>query len=188
MSSFVMAPESSRLITGTVEDPSGNPLRGVSVVVKETGNATVTDARGSFQLYIGPEARVLIFTCPGMQQQEVNIPKSSALRIVMKLMQLPKDKIIVEEREAETPYVIPAADQVAGRDLNRSHLYSGGALKTAQAHYAVSPEAGYIAHNTEGYSTIHENGFKDVLHNPLSTFSIDVDKASYSNVRRFLTY
>ena len=40
--------------------------------------------------------------------------------------------------------------------------------------------------NTEGYSTIHENGFKDVLHNPLSTFSIDVDKASYSNVRRFI--
>ena len=40
--------------------------------------------------------------------------------------------------------------------------------------------------NTEGYATIHENGFKDVLHNPLSTFSIDVDRASYSNVRRFI--
>jgi len=40
--------------------------------------------------------------------------------------------------------------------------------------------------NTEGYSTIHENGYKDVLKQPLSTFSIDVDKASYSNVRRFI--
>jgi len=39
---------------------------------------------------------------------------------------------------------------------------------------------------TEGYATIHENGYKDVLSQPLSTFSIDVDKASYSNVRRFL--
>jgi Ca-activated chloride channel family protein len=40
--------------------------------------------------------------------------------------------------------------------------------------------------NTEGYSTIHENGFKSVKNNPLSTFSIDVDRASYSNIRRFI--
>lgn len=41
--------------------------------------------------------------------------------------------------------------------------------------------------NTEEYNTIKENEFKDALQNPLSTFSIDVDKASYSNVRRFLS-
>ena len=41
--------------------------------------------------------------------------------------------------------------------------------------------------NTEEYNSIHENDFKDALSNPLSTFSIDVDKASYSNVRRFLS-
>lgn len=41
--------------------------------------------------------------------------------------------------------------------------------------------------NTEEYNTIQENKFKDALQDPLSTFSIDVDKASYSNVRRFLT-
>ncbi|MCK5215208.1 MAG: von Willebrand factor type A domain-containing protein [Candidatus Omnitrophica bacterium] len=40
--------------------------------------------------------------------------------------------------------------------------------------------------NTEAYDRIYENGFKVVLDNPLSTFSIDVDTASYSNVRRFL--
>ena len=40
--------------------------------------------------------------------------------------------------------------------------------------------------NTEEYDRIRENEFKDVAQNPLSTFSIDVDTASYSNVRRFL--
>ena len=40
--------------------------------------------------------------------------------------------------------------------------------------------------NTENYSTIHENGFKNVAASPLSTFSIDVDNASYSNVRRYI--
>jgi Ca-activated chloride channel family protein len=40
--------------------------------------------------------------------------------------------------------------------------------------------------NTEAYANILDNPFLDVLQNPLSTFSIDVDTASYSNVRRFL--
>ena len=38
----------------------------------------------------------------------------------------------------------------------------------------------------EGYEGIVENAFLGVTQEPLSTFSIDVDAASYSNVRRFL--
>ncbi len=41
--------------------------------------------------------------------------------------------------------------------------------------------------NTEAYDRIYENPFLAAQSNPLSTFSIDVDTASYSNVRRFLT-
>lgn len=41
--------------------------------------------------------------------------------------------------------------------------------------------------NTEEYKGFNENIFLDALKTPLSTFSIDVDAASYSNVRRFLT-
>ncbi len=39
---------------------------------------------------------------------------------------------------------------------------------------------------TEAYDTIDENPFRRVSVDPLSTFSIDVDTASYANVRRFL--
>jgi Ca-activated chloride channel family protein len=40
--------------------------------------------------------------------------------------------------------------------------------------------------NTEDYSHIVENKFLEATSNPLSTFSIDVDEAAYSNVRRYL--
>ncbi|MEN7547879.1 VWA domain-containing protein [Rapidithrix thailandica] len=40
--------------------------------------------------------------------------------------------------------------------------------------------------NTEEYDKIKENIFHNPLHKPLSTFSIDVDAASYSNLRRML--
>jgi Ca-activated chloride channel family protein len=40
--------------------------------------------------------------------------------------------------------------------------------------------------NTESYNAVSENGFINVGNDPLSTFSIDVDTASYSNIRRFI--
>ncbi|HEX6060036.1 MAG TPA: VWA domain-containing protein [Gemmatimonadaceae bacterium] len=40
--------------------------------------------------------------------------------------------------------------------------------------------------NTESYAALDENPFLSVRANPLSTFSIDVDRASYANVRRFI--
>ena len=40
--------------------------------------------------------------------------------------------------------------------------------------------------NTESYAHIAENDFRLVSASPLSTFSIDVDRASYSNIRRFI--
>ena len=41
--------------------------------------------------------------------------------------------------------------------------------------------------NTESYAANNDNPFLGAQENPLSTFSIDVDTASYANVRRFLT-
>lgn len=40
--------------------------------------------------------------------------------------------------------------------------------------------------NTEEYKAIYDNNFQNAIHTPLSTFSIDVDTASYSNLRRFI--
>ncbi|MCY7377784.1 MAG: von Willebrand factor type A domain-containing protein [Gemmatimonadaceae bacterium] len=49
--------------------------------------------------------------------------------------------------------------------------------------YPVPADSG----NTEAYEHIDENAFRSPLVAPLSTFSVDVDRASYANVRRFLT-
>ncbi|MCB1208780.1 MAG: VWA domain-containing protein [Verrucomicrobiales bacterium] len=51
--------------------------------------------------------------------------------------------------------------------------------------YVVEPQYDRKA-NTETYSQFIENTVQEVARVPLSTFSIDVDTASYSNVRRFL--
>jgi Ca-activated chloride channel family protein len=50
----------------------------------------------------------------------------------------------------------------------------------------AAPVAAQTNFNTEAYDAVPENAFLDAKANPLSTFSIDVDTASYANVRRFL--
>lgn len=70
--------------------------------------------------------------------------------------------------------------------MNRN---AAGCAKTMDMAYGYAPVSSdyiEIEHNTEAYDKITENSFKDALTNPLSTFSADVDRASYSNVRRFL--
>lgn len=64
-------------------------------------------------------------------------------------------------------------------------------LLNSREYYAPAPDwmgrAGEDeSFNTERYDRINDNAFLAVAHHPLSTFSIDVDTASYSNVRRFL--
>ena len=48
------------------------------------------------------------------------------------------------------------------------------------------PSMSYEDFNTEEYAAVKENGFRKVATDPLSTFSADVDTASYCNLRRML--
>ena len=69
----------------------------------------------------------------------------------------------------------------------------GGNIDNAlkmKPHFNVKNDEAAIAKkttfNTEDYTRIYENEFLAVDENPLSTFSIDVDTASYANMRRFI--
>ncbi len=80
-----------------------------------------------------------------------------------------------------------------------SLLFSGCAMSDRLNHYNISsmvrmenvampprqPDSP-AKFNTEGYNRIVENPFLETISNPLATFSVDVDTASYANVRRFI--
>ncbi len=55
------------------------------------------------------------------------------------------------------------------------------AIDITQLPEDFSPKA-----NTESYAELEENAFESPSKSPLSTFSIDVDNASYTNIRRFI--
>ena len=67
--------------------------------------------------------------------------------------------------------------------------YGSGAGRLGGSHLARAPmivNRQPAPMNTENYAHVAENAFLNVVDQPLSTFSIDVDTASYSNARRFL--
>ena len=184
LSAFTMSPEPARLISGLVRDEAGNPLAGVAVSVEGTATGTVTDMNGAYQIQVRAEDTYLVFYLSGMEKKRVKITRSNRINVVLRTASQQPGEIIYYEMEEQKSHVMDMAAPQPGRTM---YIQAGGAhAKRAASYTGLAPEPGYIPHNTEGYSTIHENGFKDVGHNPLSTFSIDVDNASYSNVRRFL--
>lgn len=86
---------------------------------------------------------------------------------------------VEEQQNTKQPY--PVEKSRAKKDYKMKEAYPASGYSMNMG--AVSQDN----FNTEAYSPITENDFKNALMNPLSTFSIDVDAASYSNVRRFIT-
>ena len=113
--------------------------------------------------------------------------------------------IIIRGRNSLTKDVEPLfiidgvpVDEANFRSLKKRDIAKMSVLKDAGATsiYGNRGAGGVILINTkkgnqnpvnqEHYAKIHENPFKYSSQTPLSTFSIDVDKASYSNVRRMI--
>jgi Ca-activated chloride channel family protein len=86
--------------------------------------------------------------------------------------------------------LLPLATCGGGADTDQGATAGGMPEPYAGGHPAVATSADTTGSapefNTVEYAHIVENGFRDARATPLSTFAIDVDRASYANVRRFL--
>ena len=168
-------------ISGIVTDASNSqPLPGVSIVEKGTSNGTVTDINGAYSITLNSENTVLQYTYIGYDTEEVKLKGRTTINVQMNPSMEELNEVVVIGYGTAEKYDATGSVSTSRPILSRK----SEAAKYAPASYDMA----YIQYNTEGYSTIHENGYKGVKINPLSTFSIDVDAASYSNVRRFINY
>ena len=149
-------------VTGTVTDVAdGTPIVGCSVMLKGTTKGTVTNVNGQYAIQ-AKKGETLLFQFIGYKQ-ESRVVKSARLDIRMK------------------------ADEVALEECVVVGYGTRKAKAITSAYMAICPTPAYdMCVNTEEYGSFQENGFKEVADAALSTFSIDVDAASYSNMRRFV--
>lgn len=71
------------LVKGIIKDESGEPLTGVSVVVKGTTMGTVTDIDGSYSIRVPNSRSVLSFSFMGFLPQEVSLDGKQEVNIIM---------------------------------------------------------------------------------------------------------
>jgi len=187
------------IVSGKITDAKGIPIAGATVAIKGKAVATVTKTDGTFQLTINSEKAVLIISVVGYDSKEVEVT-SAKPTIAISLNATNKDlqEVLVigygtkrkkalrssnKSKEAEELYSAPVyADQ------SLQGLVPGVNVQDANSPKGIIGDK--TSHNDdldrEGYDAIVENRFLKATDNPLSTFSIDVDAASYSNVRRML--
>ncbi|MGQ1946445.1 TonB-dependent receptor [Geofilum sp. OHC36d9] len=82
-------------ITGTVTDSSGEPLPGVSIVVKGTTTGTITDLDGNFSIQTKTDDQVLIFSFIGFENQEIIVGNQSKLNITLQESNINLKELVV---------------------------------------------------------------------------------------------
>ena len=161
-------------IAGQVADAvSGRPLPGAQVAVAGTTHLTLTNETGRYQLQsvpAGPRTVTIELIGYTAQRRQVTVTpgQTTVLDVVMVPRTLSIDELVVGEELRAMPRLRHAAEAAEA------------------AHGIAVSFARRIDFNTESYARIEENDFRLVSASPLSTFSIDVDRASYANIRRFI--
>ncbi len=80
-------------ITGNVTDESGEPVIGASILIKGTGQGTVTDIDGNFSLTVTDEEAILVVSYVGMVSREVNA--SPGMRVILQSDSELLDEVVV---------------------------------------------------------------------------------------------
>jgi Ca-activated chloride channel family protein len=209
-------PAATRTISGRVLDAHGQPLPGVTVLLKGTARGTSTDFDGRYALADVPSPKAtLVFSFIGyVTQERAAPPVGTTLNVVLREDYKSLSEVVItgygtQKRQDVTGSVstisaAPPMQQLQGRAAGvaisvaplskraskRARLTSP-AIAYDQEALPAPPAAPYPARPEAGagdtYAKVQENAFRPVAKEPLSTFSLDVDNASYTNVRRFLT-
>jgi len=159
------------IITGRVTGrASSAPIAGAQVIVSGTRTGAITQGDGTYRLRVSD----------AMRGREVRMQAQSiGYGSVERLVRLSSDTTVVDFVLTQSPVAL------------HEMTVTGKSVVGSRATYAVPsaapmPQYRHREFNTESYARISENGFRSARAEPLSTFSIDVDRASYSNVRRFI--
>ena len=168
-------------LKGKVTDEKGNPIAYAAVLVESTKLGTNTTENGEYIIINIPVGKYTItvlqmgYQTKKFENIQIKLGKETILNA-----ELQKVAVELEEFKACEKLASPASFR-GGRSNEVQYSMSSISVQGSGGDMA------YQNWNTEDYGLINENKFLLSTDNPLSTFSIDVDAASYANCRRYFT-
>ncbi len=192
-------------IKGTVlEKDSGEGLIGASILIKGTTQGAVTNIDGNFSIQTNrPFPLTLVTSYTGYTTTETEISSAEKL-IIIKMAEsivLLEEAVVsgrsVRKKRRVSGYSVSTVKKNKKRRNKKSKRKKSASYPTSapptvahdmkrNVHPHVKQRELRPLHNTEDYDFINENRFQEVRNEPRSTFSIDVDAASYANMRRYI--
>lgn len=204
-------PVNSFVVTGTITDETGIAVPGISIKIKGTKTGMVALNDGTYKITVSSADDVLIFSGASYEPVEVKVGNRTVVDVTLKKATIMGKEVVVtalgiRKTQKQLGYSITKADALyynSPGNINQQlqgrvpGVYIQGTpgsstnIRVRGVNTYEKDKTGYHDiinqdFEREGYDNIVENNFLKVTDNPLSTFSIDVDAASYSNVRRYL--
>ncbi len=120
-------------VSGRVTDENGEPLIGVTILIKGTSTGTTTDFNGSYTLDVPDESAVLILSYTGYAPQEILVGNRSTIDVSMAVdaTQL-SEVVVVGYGEVNARDLTGAIASVKSRDIVRSNPVQAAAALQGQ--------------------------------------------------------
>ncbi|MBN1639119.1 MAG: von Willebrand factor type A domain-containing protein [Ignavibacteriales bacterium] len=185
-----------------IDAQAGEILIGANVVIEGTTIGTATDANGEFHIFQIPvgtytlKSSYIGYATISIKDVIINAGLVTEIIIELPPSAYECETVVVQ---AVTPMVrkdCTTSIQTTKLHDNSNYNITSGVVnnsniqlrggRTDNIGYYIDDDEKFVDFNTESYNAIYENEFRDTEVEPLSTFSIDVDAASYSNMRRFI--
>jgi TonB-dependent starch-binding outer membrane protein SusC len=127
------APNSTK-ISGKVTDESGNSLPGVSVILKGTKQASITDMNGDYTINNLPQNAILLFSFVGMISQEVKVISQSVINITLRDESKGLNEIVVVGYGTTTKKgLVSSVVSIKPEDMNKGAITDVGQLLQGKA-------------------------------------------------------
>lgn len=159
------------MVKGKITDTHGNKVAVCIVLNKKSSVRSSSDFNGNYSISAA-KGETLSFLAPGFEEKEIKVTQEIH-NVVLQEKVLKENILLDMALESEACY----SKKMYGEPRN-----SISTRNVIGSYHRPSPQF----QNNEEYTSHSENNFKFVKDAPLSTFSIDVDGASYSNMRRFI--
>lgn len=92
---FTLKAQNGRVISGNVQDETGLPLIGVSIIEKGTTNGSITDVEGNYRIKLSSDKSVLRFLYLGYEPQEIAVNNMAVIPVTMTISAKALNEIVV---------------------------------------------------------------------------------------------
>ncbi|WP_217447740.1 TonB-dependent receptor [Maribellus comscasis] len=156
--------QQEKTVSGKITDQGGQPLPGVSIIIKGTTHGTVTNFDGEYSLTEVPENVILQFSFVGMKTQEVAVNNQTTINIVMEEETIGLQEVVaIGYGSRQKKNLIGSVDQISSSLIeerpvgNTMQALQGASANLVIQQKSMNPNDNSMNINIRGISTMNNN-------------------------------